>query len=351
MQLMYGVHMTPELTQQPGPNTDGSPARRPLTQSGSKADSAVVAVIGLLGVLGFINSFVRVNEAAGASCGKLAWMVPLTVDVGIAAFSLFEIWLAKRNMQRRVVKVIPWGLTIATICMNVAPEFGHKSLSLVGIIAHAVLPGLWVVAVDVGSHVLRVQAGMIAGTRMDRIRRSRWVLAPFTTMSLWRRMILWEIHSYPEALRRERSRVLAVADMKERYGRNWKRVATPRELALYQIGELTPQAVCEFAEADDSVEQGAADSDDVTTGDSGGTVTRFRRRTTRRARRGTTGVTRVPFEARLKEARERWPVGTDIPGRPTVKAEMGLTSSRTAQEVIAALKAERETDTDDAQEA
>ena len=42
------------------------------------------------------------------------------------------------------------------------------------------------------------------------MRWSRWVLAPLSTLRLWRRMVLWETRSYSEALRRERDRVLAL---------------------------------------------------------------------------------------------------------------------------------------------
>ncbi|MER7500668.1 hypothetical protein AB0L05_16810 [Nonomuraea pusilla] len=53
-------------------------------------------------------------------------------------------------------------------------------------------------------------------------------------------MVLWEVRSYPEALRHERERILAKTDLQDRYGRLWQFKATRRERALYKLGELAP---------------------------------------------------------------------------------------------------------------
>src|SRR6266851_187217 len=138
--------------------------------------------------------------------GELAATVPLGIDLAIAVFSAMDIVLARLDMRPRWVRLIPWSLTAATIYLNVADQptwFGR--------VAHAVFPALWVVAVSLAAHVIRVRAHLASGTAIDRIRVSRWVLAPLPTARLWRRMVLWEIRSYPAALDRERARVLALA--------------------------------------------------------------------------------------------------------------------------------------------
>ncbi|WP_369189321.1 hypothetical protein [Streptomyces sp. R08] len=58
---------------------------------------------------------------------------------------------------------------------------------------------------------------------MEKIRFSRWLLAPVSTFALWRRMTLWEVTSYTMALGCERDRLLARADLHERFGWNWRR--------------------------------------------------------------------------------------------------------------------------------
>jgi hypothetical protein len=211
---------------------------RPLSEGERTAVSATAAAVAALGLLGFVNSFSRVADAARASFGPLAVTVPIGIDLGIAVFSALDIVLARLDMRVRWLRVIPWTLTGATVYLNVASE-----REVFGMVAHAVLPLLWVVAVEVGAHVLRKRAKLGNPSRMDRIRVSRWLLAPLATLALWRRMVLWEVRSYPSALGRERDRVLAKTDLQDRYGRLWRMKATRRERALYRLGELAPDGI------------------------------------------------------------------------------------------------------------
>jgi hypothetical protein len=158
------------------------------------------------------------------------------VDLGIAVFSALDIVLARLDLRPRWVRLVPWTLTAATVYLNVAGQ--HTGFARV---AHAVFPALWVIAVEVAAHVVRVRAGLAAGTAMDRIRPSRWLLAPVPTARLMRRMVLWEIRSYPDALRRERDRLLALTELQDTYGLlAWRWKAPRRVRALYRLGELTP---------------------------------------------------------------------------------------------------------------
>ena len=210
---------------------------RVLTRGEQTAVSVVGGATAVLGALGFLNSFARVAHAAEPSFGRLSWTVPLGIDLGIAVFSALDIVLARMDLRVRWLRLLPWSLTAATVYLNIAGEH-----TLFGRVAHAVLPGLWVVAVEVAAHTIKTRVGLLAGTRMDRIRRSRWLLAPRTTLSLWRRMVLWEVTSYPEALARERARLLALTDLQDTYGRwTWRWKAPRRARALYRLGEHTTQ--------------------------------------------------------------------------------------------------------------
>jgi hypothetical protein len=216
-----------------------SPRTRALTEHEQTAVTVVGGLVAALGLLGFVNSFARVAAAARASFGTLAFTVPVGIDVGIAVFAALDIVLARLDMRIRWLRLIPWSLTGATVYLNVAGE-----TSVFGIVAHAMLPALWVAAVEVAAHVVRTRAGLAAGTRMDSIRLSRWLLAPTATVRLWRRMVLWETRSYPAALVRERERILALTDLKDAYGPvAWRWKAPRRTKALYKLGELAPAAV------------------------------------------------------------------------------------------------------------
>ena len=209
---------------------------RPLTGGEMTAARTVAVLAAALGLLGFVNSFRAVARAAQASFGELAPTVPLGIDLAIAVFSAMDIVLARLDMRPRWVRLVPWSLTAVTIYLNAAGQpawFGR--------VAHAVFPALWVVAVSLAAHVIRVRAQLTAGTAIDRIRASRWLLAPLRTALLWRRMVLWEIRSYPGALTRERARLLAVTSLQDTYGvLAWRWRAPRRVRTLYRLGELSP---------------------------------------------------------------------------------------------------------------
>lgn len=202
------------------------------------AAQAVVALVAVLGLIGAVNSFTHVAVAVRPSFGDLAPTVPLGIDIGIAAFTGLDLLMARMGMRTRWLRLVPWALVGTTVYLNVAGE-----TTLVGQLAHGVLPLLWVVAVEAGAHVVRVLAGLSGkgAPRMDRIRFSRWLLAPLPTLLLWRRMILWELRSYPQALDREQDRLLARCDLQDGYGAILYRWRAPRrDRVMYRLGRLAP---------------------------------------------------------------------------------------------------------------
>jgi hypothetical protein len=249
---------TPAETGSGTTGTTGSERLREITRREWQVISVVGLGAGLLGLIGFANSFGRVRSAAVPSFGDLAWTVPLGIDLGIAVFSALDIVLARLDMRPRWLRLIPWSLTAATIWLNVAGEFTKRPVDWFAVVAHTVLPGLWVIVTAVGAHAVRVRVGLARPTYMDRIRRSRWLLAPLTTVSLW------QVRSYPKALDRERARVLALAELQEAYGPLvWRWKAPRRVRALYRLGELVPEALLPAETAPDetaapSPETGAA---------------------------------------------------------------------------------------------
>jgi uncharacterized protein DUF2637 len=215
---------------------------RPLSRAELVAAGTVGALVAALAVLGFVNSFAAVEEVAEPSFGDLAYTLPIAVDLGIFAFTALDLVLARLDMRVGWLRLIPWSLTAGTIYLNVSAE-----TTTVGKVAHAILPSLWVVAVEVGAHIIRSRAKLERGKAMDAIRVTRWVLAPWPTWKLWRRMNLWEIRSYPEALHRERDRVLALTDLQDAFGAlAWRWKAPRRARVLYRLGELVPGAVSAF---------------------------------------------------------------------------------------------------------
>ncbi|MGW5063567.1 DUF2637 domain-containing protein [Streptomyces sp. NPDC004096] len=188
-----------------------------------------------VGALGLISSFDAVSAAAARWGFGEPWMLPVGVDVAIPVFTLANLLLIRMDMALAWVRFVPWALTLITCGLNIA-----AGSSLSAKVAHGTMPLLWVVFSEIGAHIYAVRIGAATGRRMEKVRFSRWMLAPLSTFALWRRMTLWEVTSYADALARERERLLARADLREHYGRAWRRKTPRRERVLLRLGELIP---------------------------------------------------------------------------------------------------------------
>ncbi|WEP00208.1 DUF2637 domain-containing protein [Streptomyces sp. FXJ1.172] len=191
-----------------------------------------------VGALGLYSSFDAVSLAAARWGFSNPHTLPIAIDIAIPVFTLANLLLIRLDMGLAWVRFVPWALTLVTCGLNIAA--GH---SLWAKVAHGTMPLLWVVFSEIGAHVYAVRIGAVTGRRMEKIRVSRWLLAPLSTFLLWRRMTLWEVTAYADALARERERLLARADLRERYGRGWRRKTPRRERVLLRIGELAPTGI------------------------------------------------------------------------------------------------------------
>ena len=199
----------------------------------------LLAVAGVLGVgvggTGFALSFDTVTAAAIRWGFAVPQMLPAAIDTAIPAFTIVNLLLIRKDIPLAWVRWVPWALTLVTCWLNI--DAGHGVSAK---LAHGTMPLLWVVLSEVAAHVYASHIGAVTGRRMEKIRCSRWILAPISTFALWRRMTLWELTSYTDALALERERLLARADLRETYGRAWRRRTPRRERVLLKLGELSP---------------------------------------------------------------------------------------------------------------
>ncbi len=105
---------------------------------------------------------------------------------------------------------------------------------------HAVIPLLFVVAVEAARHAIGRIADITADKHMEGVRLTRWLLAFPSTFRLWRRMKLWELRSYDQVIQLEQDRLVYQARLRARYGRAWRRRAPvdalmPLRLARYGV--------------------------------------------------------------------------------------------------------------------
>ncbi|MEW2558260.1 DUF2637 domain-containing protein [Streptomyces griseorubiginosus] len=263
-------------------STQDRPAVPPLTRPELGLAGVGAFAAAAVGALGLISSFDAVSAAALRWGFSSPWMLPIGIDVAIPVFTVANLLLIRMDMALAWVRFVPWVLTLITCGLNVAA--GH---SLSAKVAHGTMPLLWVVFSEIGAHIYAVRIGAATGRRMEKIRFSRWLLAFPSTFALWRRMTLWEITSYSEALAREKERQLARADLREQYGRNWRSKTPRRERVMLRMGDLAPATEQEVP-APPPVENPPAPRVD--------TAPRPRRRAPAKAQR--------TFEELLTEARE-----------------------------------------------
>ncbi|GHD20175.1 hypothetical protein GCM10010313_52250 [Streptomyces violarus] len=219
--------MTTQTTERPGV----PPLSRPEM---GLAGVGALAAAGV-GALGLISSFDAVSAAAARWGFGEPWMLPVGIDVAIPVFTVANLLLVRMDMALAWVRFVPWVLTLVTCGLNVAAGQGMWAK-----VAHGTMPLLWVVFSEIGAHIYAVRIGAVTGRRMEKIRFSRWLLAFPSTFALWRRMTLWEVTSYSEALAREKERQLARADLRERYGRKWRSKTPRRERVMLRMGDLAP---------------------------------------------------------------------------------------------------------------
>lgn len=203
-------------------------------------DQMVPTVIAIgfafVATIGAVNSFSTVAARAYAEGfpEHLAWTLPAGVDGAIATFSAAGLWRAYKGQPIAWVRPIVYALVAGTIFLNVSSAHGPW-----GYVAHGILPALWVISVELVERIVRDKT--MAATATVRIPTVRWVLAPFSTATLYRSMRLWQVTDYGKALDLERRRRLTRGDMADRYGAiTWRWKAPRKQRIQYQLGQLAP---------------------------------------------------------------------------------------------------------------
>ncbi|MFC9431630.1 DUF2637 domain-containing protein [Streptomyces sp. NPDC056987] len=202
----------------------------------SKAQKWAVGIAGIffggLAGLGGFASFAAVEEVAREyGFGSHAWIVPIGVDLGILALLVVDLILEQLDMPLPPLRWLAWAFTVATIWFNIAAVDTGLPLQerLTGQGMHAAMPALFIAFMEGARHAVRRRTGMLSQRRMDGIRLSRWVLDPFGTFGIWRRMNLWEVRSYRTGLILEGHRRKLKGDLRAKYGRLWRRAAPHEE--------------------------------------------------------------------------------------------------------------------------
>ncbi|MEV6742467.1 DUF2637 domain-containing protein [Streptomyces sp. NPDC051104] len=193
--------------------------------------AVIIAGIGLAG------SYAAVRECAiKKGFGNFSYVFPIGIDAGICVLLALDLLLTWIRIPFPLLRQTAWLLTAATIAFNGAAAWPD----LLGVGMHAVIPVLFVVAVEAARHAIGRIADITADKHMEGVRLTRWLLSPIPTFLLWRRMKLWEFRSYDQVIKLEQERLVYQASLRSRFGRAWRRKAPvesliPLRLARYGV--------------------------------------------------------------------------------------------------------------------
>jgi hypothetical protein len=209
----------PSGTAAPAPETTGTApgtARRwslpgGLTRAQTATAAAIVAAALALAGIGLYLSFEHVavfaHDRLGFTTLGKARLFTVGVDVGILVLIALDLLMAWLRRPIGWVRFPVWLLTGATIVLNAAsaaPAAGAwTAVDYVASFAHGIVPVLFIAVVEIGKtaidRVVRPTAPTSSGVPL-----SRWLLSPGPTFAMWRRMKLWALSSYAEAVERDR---------------------------------------------------------------------------------------------------------------------------------------------------
>ncbi|MDN3029575.1 DUF2637 domain-containing protein [Streptomyces sp. S.PB5] len=187
--------------------------------------------------IGFTGSYAAVRELAlQKGFGDFSYVFPIGIDAGICVLLALDLLLTWIRIPFPLLRQTAWILTAATIAFNGAAAWPDP----LGVGMHAVIPVLFVVAVEAARHAIGRIADITADQHMEGVRLTRWVLSPWPTFLLWRRMKLWELRSYEQVIKLEQERLVYQASLQSRFGRGWRRRAPveslmPLRLARYGV--------------------------------------------------------------------------------------------------------------------
>ncbi|MFJ3586175.1 DUF2637 domain-containing protein [Streptomyces sp. NPDC090127] len=208
-----------------------------LTRTHKVLIGVVIAGAVIIAGIGFAGSYAAVRElAVEKGFGDFSYFFPIGIDAGICVLLALDLLLTWIRIPFPLLRQTAWVLTASTIAFNGAAAWPDP----LGVGMHAVIPVLFVVAVEAARHAVGRIADITADKHMEGVRLTRWLLSPVPTFRLWRRMKLWELRSYEQVIKLEQDRLIYQARLQARFGRAWRRKAPvealmPLRLAKYGV--------------------------------------------------------------------------------------------------------------------
>lgn len=214
---------TPEPRPRPG---------QPLTAVQRVLVGIVIALVLVIAAIGFAGSYAAVSHLAEAKgFGRFAAIFPIGLDSGIGAFLALDLLLTWLRIPFPLLRYGAWVLTIATVAFNAAAAWPDP----LGVGMHAVIPVLFVIAVEAARHAIGRIADITADKHIESPPVSRWIVAFPSTLLIWRRQRKHNIRSYEAVLDHQRQIHVYRARLRKDHGRRWRREAPAEKLLVLRL--------------------------------------------------------------------------------------------------------------------
>lgn len=226
-------------------NDTDAPDRNELLSGRHLAAVACVVMLVSLILAGYgaAGSYDNLSHLAAARRVPLPRLVPVGLDGGLIGIIVLDIMLTWAGYPLWGLRATGRLFAAATIAANAIAGWPDP----VGVFLRVFAPVLIVVITESVRAMLlkrRSEAGGSEGVPL-----ARWLLDFRGTARLWRRMKLWRIRDYAEAVDMELSRLQAIEKLAALYGPASWRQAAPKHLAwMLRKGVRMPEALEMVAE-------------------------------------------------------------------------------------------------------
>ncbi|WP_225629372.1 DUF2637 domain-containing protein [Streptomyces werraensis] len=190
------------------PAVPGTPADASATSRRTRSEIVtrcitVLAVVGgaVLAGIGFAGSYKALQGLAEAKgFGQFSHVFPIGLDAGILVLLAMDLLLIRRRTPWPILRLTAHTFTVGTVVFNASSGDKPIGEDLVGAGMHAVIPLMFIVAVEAARKLVLKVTALEDGQHTDGVPFHRWLLAPGPTFGLWRRMKLWAVATYREAV-------------------------------------------------------------------------------------------------------------------------------------------------------
>ncbi|MFJ7274682.1 DUF2637 domain-containing protein [Kitasatospora sp. NPDC098663] len=217
---------------------------------------AILAAVGgaALAGIGFSGSYSALKDLGFRhSFGNFSYLFPVGVDAGIVALLAMDLHLIRKGAPAPWLRLLAHTFTAATIYFNAASA-GSLTANPTGTGMHAVIPVMFVAVVEAGRRLVIRITRIEAGHGRDGVPLHRWILAPWPSFRMFRRMRLYGIDSYGRAVELERERLVYRVMLERDHGGDWRKAPADLRLPLTmeRFGLGVDEALALPAQAEES---------------------------------------------------------------------------------------------------